>query len=409
MPNYRSFTINYLSLGWMIFPCLCFLVPNVTQLKNGFYLFVLVPWLLLLPSLIKENRLWRNPALIVSLLLLIYLAISSTWAGSVTNELGFYVKQVVYLVCYLSAGMYLAKYARFDLNKTLLYACYGAAICLLISTLMYFTQEPPHGLTKLGLPNRFWGYGMVENSLALAQFFGSICLIASYLIFEKQFSNKPLLRVFLFALAVASFCAVMATMSRGASVFLIVSLALMLLHYSRFNTTMLRLTIGFIAVSVFLVLVIMVSEDFRNALFTEKRDLFSIDRRMDIWNLVIANIQESPMFGVGARKNLDLDVGYLVFHHSHSTILETLMYGGVVALLLWGLQIFILAKVAFKHPLFLSWLVFGFLCLAINGHYLLSRPGWQWILYWIPVALLLANSVEHYVKGQTIHEEPNHQ
>jgi len=166
----------------------------------------------------------------------------------------------------------------------------------------------------------------------------------------------------------------------------------MLFSYAKNNRFVRFGGIAFITVCMLSLLAIIFIEPVRDSIFSAERDLFSVDRRMDIWSLVIDQIKENLLWGIGARKHLDLDVGYLVFHHSHSSVLETLMYGGLVALLLWAVQLFFIAKKLIKHPLFLAWFVFCLLCLLINGHYLLSRPGWQWMIYWIPVGLLLVSS-----------------
>jgi len=161
----NRFIENWLYYGWAFFPCAGFVLPNVTQWKNYFYLFVLLPWLItLVLSVIGKSKINSD----------VDGASPSHWKNSILMSS---IKQFVYIGAYLCAGLIVVNHKQFDVNNVLRYTCYGAGICLAISTFMYFTQEPPHGLTKLGLPNRFWGYGMVENSLTMAQHFGGICLI----------------------------------------------------------------------------------------------------------------------------------------------------------------------------------------------------------------------------------------
>jgi len=113
---------------------------------------------------------------------------------------------------------------------------------------------------------------------------------------------------------------------------------------------------------------------------------------MEIWTTLTDEASSSIIFGVGARKIMHVESYGVLYHHAHSSLVEVFYYGGVLALILLLVCVCTALWKALQlkeKALLIPWFSYGIMCLATNGHYLLSRPGWQWLMFWIPIAFQL--------------------
>ena len=383
--------------GWVAFPAVNFLVPETQWWKNYFYIFVLLPWLLLLPSNFKKREVWLNPIFLVSVLLISYLMLTSLWSSSEKLYFLFYLKQVIYIIAYLSAGALLIERFPHLLDYTFKAIMLAGSISIACTIVVYIQMRVPHGLSDAGVLQRLEGVGMLVNPLVAAQNYGVLCLISLFYALNKAVS--PFQKKILLLLSLVSFIVVIWTRSRGPSLYLPFSILLLIMFSRRaVIAKALKYFGGFVVACAG---VLFLTPGLRSIIFNRSFELSlsSIDLRVKIWTSLISEAIQSPFFGVGARKHLDLEVGRVIFQNGHSIWVETFYYGGFVGLglLVMSYLLFTLKAYKFKkESILLSWLVFGTLAISSNGASVLSRPDWQWLALWVPVAFICAfhNSFE---------------
>jgi len=376
-----------LLFGWLLFPACGLLMPTEQAWKNVFYLTLLLPWLLLLPHNIKKPHIWSNPIILATAALTLYLACTTLWSSAEWKYLSFYLKQVLYILAFISSGLLLSEKHPQLLKWTIYSLMLAGSISLLLSIYAYVSIHYPYGFSELGWWYRFEGIGLLENPLVAAQSYGALCLLFLYSAFKSQSKKAQICYSIMAAIALFVVCW---TRSRGPVLFLIISLLLLIVSSDR--NTRIKALLYSISALICVSLVLFLFPDLQQALLNRSA---SISQRIEIWNAILPQTMESPIFGQGATKHLNIVTSLKTYHHTHSVWIELLLYGGYVAVALFVSHIVICLHNILRckqGELWLIWLIFGCLCLTTNGHYLLSRPGWQWMIYWIPVAYLTVYS-----------------
>ena len=120
--------------------------------------------------------------------------------------------------------------------------------------------------------------------------------------------------------------------------------------------------------------------------------------RLRIWQLVLYQWLDAPVFGNGYQSEFlltpsgDKDVA----NWAHNALLATLRDGGVAGLILHLLVLATATRAAWqlarKHgdPIYLILIVFGFICMTTDTDLLITRPRELWIIFWLPLAMILA-------------------
>lgn len=125
--------------------------------------------------------------------------------------------------------------------------------------------------------------------------------------------------------------------------------------------------------------------------------------RVQIWTTLLERIGDRPMIGAGinAPDNVTFPKGSGEFpegftlKHPHSLVVGTLYYGGLIGLILFLLVLALGLRKGRRNaridgewdPLIL--LVFGVVCLTLDGHHLISEPHLSsWLLFWLPIGLI---------------------
>jgi O-antigen ligase len=232
--------------------------------------------------------------------------------------------------------------------------------------------------------SRMQGYGILYNSLVAAQAFGSLA-VASLVLAVTVNRKKP--AFFYGGLFIGFAVAVALTQSRGPiiSLFAVSLLILLLSPYS----VRYRLKVVFL-IGVLVVLMLALNPEMMDVL-QRKENPFSY--RFQIWDYILEHAQQHIIFGQGITRETEFPIENVVFEHSHNVIIDTLRFSGIVgvAVLFWNI------KTAFKrwtankeHYPYYAWLLFGLLCMLTNGKFLLARPDWIWISYWLPLGFICA-------------------
>jgi O-antigen ligase len=113
--------------------------------------------------------------------------------------------------------------------------------------------------------------------------------------------------------------------------------------------------------------------------------------RLEIWSRVASLIKENIFFGQGLGGPTDISFlangRELIVSHSHSSIIETFRVGGLVGGFIFIAMVFLNTRPEANDErlFFLSWLVFGLLCLSTNGRLPFIRPSIEWFAFWIPL------------------------
>jgi O-antigen ligase len=120
--------------------------------------------------------------------------------------------------------------------------------------------------------------------------------------------------------------------------------------------------------------------------------------RFAIWEQAWSFFLEKPVLGYGlggGRPDILIKPGMYIAH-AHNIFLANLLDGGVVAL---GLLLAVLlmsaywAFVYFKksgNVTLVSLVLFAVFSNMTDGHTLIMSPGYQWIYFWMPVAIISA-------------------
>jgi len=122
--------------------------------------------------------------------------------------------------------------------------------------------------------------------------------------------------------------------------------------------------------------------------------------RLKLWGKLFARICDAPWFGHGLSADPRTEVlpGRILVH-PHSVFIGTLLYGGVVGLLLLIAVVISALWQGFariKEPiniLFASMALYGALCIVLNGNMLIHHPKSFWLFFWFPVALVMASEI----------------
>jgi O-antigen ligase len=127
-----------------------------------------------------------------------------------------------------------------------------------------------------------------------------------------------------------------------------------------------------------------------------------LSTRIPIWEAVIVRIHDAPIIGNGYQKpertnpNNNLEPPY----YTHNTLLGTLRDGGLIGGILY---VFILSYAAFfgiqgyrktGDTFYLACLIFGVICMLADTDEVITRPRELWIIFWLPLAILIARSIK---------------
>ena len=115
--------------------------------------------------------------------------------------------------------------------------------------------------------------------------------------------------------------------------------------------------------------------------------------RLGIWSYYAERIGGSPWFGLGILTDDLTEVDGLAVLHPHSLFLAVAWQGGLVGLALMFVVIGATLKTLLRHfaaaeaKLGLAIWSIGLPGYLIDGHELIDKIGWTWLLFWLPVAI----------------------
>jgi hypothetical protein len=393
---YQKGLYTILKLGLFAFIAGYFFFPSTTSHRIFFYLLVLLPWLLLLPTQpgiipVKE------PLFLGTTVLLLYLWATVFWSvDSSIQAVWHFGKKAIYPVALISAIWLVVNRDPKSEDALLRVLVVVGTLAACVSLGVYFAT--------LGLQfARLDPVGRVDSPIRGATIYGAIGLISiwSYLnasdrrsVLAYGLTLIPLIMLMVF------------TGSRGPLAAWLLSVPLLILVVrpnARQEPVGIRREWVLLGGVAFFLLFWSGVVGWRNFLErTSYRDV--------IWGAVLREVFEFPWFGQGIRNNVEVVTGAgLVFAHSHNFLLSVLRFGGLLGLSLTLIHLVWCTLSGFRSGTAQSrlwgvWLIYGSLCLLTNGKYPLSEPTEAWFVYWIPIAFLCAWSARKPSKGQPLKE-----
>ena len=118
--------------------------------------------------------------------------------------------------------------------------------------------------------------------------------------------------------------------------------------------------------------------------------------RLGIWTYYVERITQSPWFGLGILTDDLTEVDDMRVLHPHSLFLAVAWQGGLFGLALLFIVISATLKTLLRHfaaaeaKLGLAIWAIGLPGYLIDGHELIDKIGWTWLLFWLPVAIGLS-------------------
>ncbi|MBV1907553.1 MAG: O-antigen ligase family protein [Pseudomonadales bacterium] len=386
--NYNRGLRQYALGGWLLFLIAPFLLDSFGKVGIVFYFGCVLPWLLLLPKIWQDRQQVLAPIALWAIFCL-YLCCSSFWyADASAKESLRLFRYLLFMLCYLSLSRYL-------IVKTPGLVQLGFYILAIATALhaSYSVIQLQELLTPLG---RLRGAGAMWNSLVAGNAYALAIIVLVYFLIctsVGSLHSRPIVKLCsIFMLLILSY-AVYLTGSRSSMLAALVVIGLMFYFRLRPNQRFMYLTSGLALVCVLVVGAVLYMPE---VLVGFKERGFSF--RPEIWRYVIQETGSHWLIGQGyhpARIPIADDVGWV--SHAHNLFLSVYRYGGLIgtvaltSLLLLTFIIKIRREQSWSNDISLWVLLFGILVCTVNGKFPIDRPGWIWLIFWIPLCIVLAD------------------
>jgi O-antigen ligase len=356
-----------------------FFVPNAVDLYKFYIAAVFIPGLFLatrVTRLVRSSQTW-----IATVIYLAYMLLSSFWSNDFSaSTLWYDFKLAAYIAVFLLVSASLNLDKKFDLDDILKLICICASVAAAISIPYWFQQHP--------FPNsRLIGIGILENPNPSSFIYGFFAVLSGYYALQSLHSiSRPVL----LACTTILLILVLFTQSRTGILATLFSLLLLAVFIPRNK----QMVFGISVVIGTLFIFYLLASPWMLSRLTE----ISFPHRIHIWSHALDLFSASPIFGQGYQTAFlaDLPGSSVTLTSAHNAFLATLRDGGLIGL---GLQLLILTAAAKaglaelikkKNPIYLVLMVYGGICMLTATDQLITRPRELWIIFWLPVAMLIA-------------------
>jgi O-antigen ligase len=363
MATYFLFTIGY------------FLFPSYHDHYRYYAKAVAIPGILVLGEGLRETR--HHPVFKLAILYLLYMLATATWSTPFDlYRFGQMLTIAFYLLTFIAVTQVLR--TRFPAGfHHMLRICIAVAAAAAVVSLVIFYQT--HSFPSA----RAEGLGSLTNVNEYANVFGVFALLATGYGLKAERKHARVL----YTLAVLCFISFMwFGQSRAAFASLFAALFLLAFIGGKHNKTRVA-----ILTACALVLLIAIFPDLLEKAWTRGAGL-----RPLIWQAMLVDIRQAPIFGQGLITPMSYIVDGSDFGIGHNAFLQALWQGGVVGmgllLLLTGSALWYAYRLGKETGNFtiLALLVFCVLVMQTGVNSLISRPRDQWMLFWFPLALLIS-------------------
>lgn len=383
----------YALAGWLLFLVSPYLLDSFGKVGVVFYFGCALPWLFLLPRIGRTFIFrWKNqPSMnLYWVTFCVYLSCSTIWYENATVDGTLQgLRYLLFVLCYLSLSVYLL-----ERYQGLLSIAIKLLICVTALHAIYSLLHLEELLTELG---RMQGAGAIWNELVAGNAY-ALAAVATvhYLIVAPQRPQllKSFEKLLFLVLLLCLVVGVYFTGSRSSGLAAVFVILLMLyMHIEAKRRLQYRILVILVAGGAFLMISLLAPEYF--SVLYER----GLSFRPDIWSYVIEETAPHWLFGQGYHSEADIPIhnGSVLVGHAHSLYLSVYRFSGLLGLgtLVILLFLTIARKIrgnnAWKEDVTLWIFLFALLVCVVNGSYPIDRPGWIWLVFWIPLVLILAH------------------
>ncbi|MCZ6619168.1 MAG: O-antigen ligase family protein [Gammaproteobacteria bacterium] len=316
-----------------------------------------------------------------TVLLLLYLAVTSFWSNPFVGREALSVFSRALLVFFFVVAFAECQ-LRGQLQRWLGRAmAVVGSIATLAAIIVFFVTDPADG--------RLNGLGQLDTHVIAALVYGVVLIFVLDTLVRDQSRRW---KSFAVISAILITCAVLLSDSRNAWVSVLIGVGVFMLAHSTRDKQ--RFIAGIAAMSVVfgVLLAGLLANDVSREILLPRGDSF----RPIIWSSVVNEvIQHRPLFGLGILTDNDVRAGGNTFIHPHSMYLSVFFQGGVVGLVLFCVVITSTLRVLMRHydstdaKLALGVLGITLPAYLLDGHELIDKVGATWLLFWLPVAISL--------------------
>lgn len=370
---------NFLVLSYTLFLAGFFYIPNAVDLYKFYVVALFLPGLFITPRTFSSLR--GNGLFYAILLYIGYMVISSFWSANFSITYLWDASRLgAYTVVFLLVTVFIRDRDPALFDSIIMFICLLAAIAAVASVFIWYSENPfPR--------SRLVGIGTLRNPNPSSFAYGFFCFMSCYYALSSESARC---RFVFMATCAVLVVFVALTQSRGGALATLASILVLLFHkrsHQHFITVIMLLTL--LATSIYL----LAPPELLSLQITR-----GLPRRPDIWKTVLDQVSNAPIFGNGFYKEILLDHQGkpAIANFAHNALLATARDGGLIGL---ALHMSILATAVYQTfkaksenitALYLSLLLFGFICMSFDSDQLLSRPKMLWIIFWLPLALILS-------------------
>lgn len=366
-----------------------FFIPNAVDQYKFYSIAVFIPALPLLPRIVKALGYDKLFYLIVVYLL--WMLLSSFWSVAFSLEAFFKtLRLAAYIVVFMLLTIHLAWQKPAISEKFIALLGVAAAVAAVMSVPLWYSDQPFPA-------SRIVGIGTLDNPNPSAFAYGFLAVICCHL----ALTHKRLSLILAFSLSTLLLTAfVFLTQSNTGILATVFSIALLLLLHH--GGRLLHLTGGmFVAIGALLFL------SYSVGILEEPMDS-GLSQRIPIWEKVVGQIEQAPLIGHGYQKQVLLNAQGTPdnANYAHSAILASFRDGGLVAatlhLLILAMALITAVRIHKRHnaPVYLAFLLFGFICMLTDTDQLITRPRELWIIFWWPLAMTIAGRSDQQIPGE---------
>jgi O-antigen ligase len=391
--NVKQLKHYFLPASYTILILGFFLFPSSKSISNFFYLAVVAPFviLIIMKKVDLRSLLFSRTFLLVSIYL-VYMVCTLFWADSLgLSDLSKYGRRVLYILIFLGVTIHLTQSYPTLLKGLIIVLC-GTAAIVAIANVLFFYRQHPFPSTRL------FGYGLLHMPFKASSIYGIIVLACMYIILTQHSTS---VRLAYLGLLLVSFSYMLLAQSRSSllalvSAMIVWQLSVWMFHKEGKSNRRNKVLTALVVIAAASAVLFMAYPGFFEEAFLRGYS----PRRLELWGKLLARVEEAPWFGHGltASPRTEISYGRILFH-PHSVYVGTLLYGGIVGLLLLVAAVISALWQGFgcgRQPINLAaatMVLYGTLCIGLNGNMLIHHVKPFWLFFWFPVALVIASEI----------------
>ncbi len=395
LSNVRSVIFHVLLVSVLLLPITYFLAKSSVVVYFPSYLIGLSVLALLTTKEFSQVVRQSKTTLLYVVCFLIYMALSALWSANPSlKSLGLYLAYILLIITFVfSFSLLELRFPRFvELFLLLLLVSASISICYSIHLFQTLGYETPED-------DRMYSMGGVSNPVISALSYGTVFVLS--LSFLSQCKDR-ILGILIVLMMSIILIGIIYTQTRSVWVGIVAAFFTLIFVSSKSTFKHKLFQCGLAILVLLAILTIIWMLGYHESLLER-----STSFRPEIWQEVTRRLpQDNLLFGYGIAANPEVHYQHLVFAHPHSIYLSTVFYGGLVGLALFFALLGRLAFVLVRNSnadlvLVMPLLVYGLVCLIVDGDKLVRKVNFIWLLVWLPVALAISQEVKSKLSTQS--------